>query len=445
MASEAERTSTSTPEPQEPLVLSKEPSPSPEVTRQWSETIQHSKNNRLRESCNHCALSKVRCSKDRPRCKRCSQRDMHCYYAPSRRNGKRRAWSPSLSGQLLSAIDLSFGPPVLTPPETQGLNMSGFITMPDSFDFSQKLVSRDITSQPHLQQIPDEFHARMYTSHPDMAASNRPMSNDSLPGSDVCTSNPYMDMDFEEVNAILGTLNSTNVAAPPTPCSSGQNNSRGTLEDSCALPYSSNPQDCMSRALKLMQDLHMAPSTCVSMPSDQTIPQEAVAIDYVLSANKKAIDSIIAILNCSCALDIQLALVLTLVTSKIIAWYGAIAFNCNNNNNNNNDMTTQTIPSSTTERVLHQPISVGKYSIDKDSTGKMRAQLVLIEMHYVARLVEQLSKAFAELGAAENPFTTPRSSNGPASDSSIGTELQTYLQHRLVAVTKETANVLRKK
>lgn len=440
MASEAERTSTSTPEPQEPLLLSKEPSPSPDVmNRRWSETIQLSKNNRLRESCNQCALSKVRCSKDRPRCRRCSQRDMYCYYAPSRRNGKRRAWSPSLSGQL-SARDLSFGP-MLTPPETQGLNMSGFITMPDAFDFSQK-QSRYITSQPHLQQMPDEFHARMYTSHPYMAASNRPMSSDSLPGSDVCTSNPYMDMDFEEVNAIIGTLNSTNVPAPITPCSSGQNNSRGMLEDSCALSCSSNPQDCMSRALKLMKDLHMAPSTCVSMPSDQTIPQEAAPIDYVLSANKKAIDSIIAILNCSCALDIQLALVLTLVTSKIIAWYGAIAFNCNNNNDTTG-ISTETISSSTTERVLHQPISVGKYSIDEDSTGKMRAQLVLSEMHYVARLVEQLSKAFAELGA-ENPFTTPRS-NGPASDSSIGTELQTYLQYRLVAVTKETANVLRKK
>jgi hypothetical protein len=45
---------------------------------------------KLRESCNNCAISKVKCSKDRPTCKRCEDRAMFCHFSPSMRNGKRR-------------------------------------------------------------------------------------------------------------------------------------------------------------------------------------------------------------------------------------------------------------------------------------------------------------------------------------------------------------------
>jgi hypothetical protein len=45
---------------------------------------------KIRESCNNCAISKVKCSKDRPTRKRCEDRGIFCQFSLSKRSGKRR-------------------------------------------------------------------------------------------------------------------------------------------------------------------------------------------------------------------------------------------------------------------------------------------------------------------------------------------------------------------
>ncbi|KAI1306836.1 hypothetical protein F5Y03DRAFT_394273 [Xylaria venustula] len=43
-----------------------------------------------RQSCDKCQVSKVRCSRDKPICKRCTQRRFGCVYSPSKRTGRPR-------------------------------------------------------------------------------------------------------------------------------------------------------------------------------------------------------------------------------------------------------------------------------------------------------------------------------------------------------------------
>ncbi|KAK6858848.1 hypothetical protein PG995_004701 [Apiospora arundinis] len=45
---------------------------------------------RLRDSCQACAASKVKCSKDKPTCSRCESRYMPCQYFAIKRPGRRR-------------------------------------------------------------------------------------------------------------------------------------------------------------------------------------------------------------------------------------------------------------------------------------------------------------------------------------------------------------------
>ncbi|UNI24283.1 hypothetical protein JDV02_010041 [Purpureocillium takamizusanense] len=59
---------------------------------------------KLRESCNSCAESKVKCTKEQPICSRCEDRDLDCQYSLSRRVGKRKAVSAIL---LPHAADIS--------------------------------------------------------------------------------------------------------------------------------------------------------------------------------------------------------------------------------------------------------------------------------------------------------------------------------------------------
>ena len=63
---------------------------------------------KLRSTCNQCALSKVRCNKRKPVCQRCETHDFDCVYDRSRRRGKPRSsqqqrqidgWSTARSAQ----------------------------------------------------------------------------------------------------------------------------------------------------------------------------------------------------------------------------------------------------------------------------------------------------------------------------------------------------------
>lgn len=45
---------------------------------------------KLRSTCNQCALSKVRCNKRKPTCQRCETHEFECVYDRSRRRGKPR-------------------------------------------------------------------------------------------------------------------------------------------------------------------------------------------------------------------------------------------------------------------------------------------------------------------------------------------------------------------
>lgn len=248
--------------------------------------------------------------------------------------------------------------------------------------------------------------------------------------------------EFDGVNSLLGMFSQSDFTSPT--CNTSHNNGTSHSSADSGLdistpPLEYHPQDCMSRAMGIMKGLHMAPSTCASLTLGCGAAQDIPQIDQVLALNKEAIDGISAILNCSCSLDLQLCLYLTLLTSKVIAWYRAVA--CGNDVSAPNPGGRS---QATVEKVLHdQSISVGKYHLDEDGKGKMRAQLVLSELHRVVRLVDQLAKSFAGLdavGSGDNNAIT-----GPTISSSIGKELKVYLQSRLKTVTKETVDVLRKR
>lgn len=54
---------------------------------------------RLKDSCDTCSSSKVRCDKDKPSCSRCSEKGLSCVYSFSRRAGRRNT-----SGSVLPRI-----------------------------------------------------------------------------------------------------------------------------------------------------------------------------------------------------------------------------------------------------------------------------------------------------------------------------------------------------
>ncbi|OAK94565.1 hypothetical protein IQ06DRAFT_382208 [Phaeosphaeriaceae sp. SRC1lsM3a] len=397
---------------------------------------------KLRESCNHCALSKVKCSKEQPTCVRCSEKGLSCVYAPSLRTGKRRASPGEVNRKRLTIKNIQL-------PDSPFMD---FLT-PSTFNFNSKTSPDLSTPTPALKIV--EVQSRVFPGGSGtVTPSDASLMDERSLGTDDYLSAAYMDIglldndssafeshsEFEGVSSLLGLFNQSSFT-PPT-CNNSNTNSTGHSSagpggDISTPPLEYHAQDCMSWAMEIMKNLHMAPPTCTSLTIGCGAAQNIPQIDQVLALNKEAVDAITAILNCSCSLDHQLCLYLTLITSKVIAWYRAVA--CGD------DLTAPTLEGTSlasVEKVLHnQPISVGKYHLDEDGKRKLRAQLALSELHRVVRLVDQLAKRFASVdtgGAGDSNATT-----GPKFSSSIGKELKIFLQNRLKTVTKETVDVLR--
>lgn len=208
----------------------------------------------------------------------------------------------------------------------------------------------------------------------------------------------------------------------------------------CANHSADKPSDCMSLAINTLQSLHMAPPTCsIASGSPQT---KAFSLDptieHVLATNRAVLDSVSVILSCYCSLNAQVALVLTLIGSKLIAWYRAVL------KNDDQPLHSQFGSSGMmAERVLNFPSTVGTYNLEGADTGKMQAQLVLSELRRVVGLVEQLAKHFGDDGPGIRDALGDAGKSGNKSVPQLCEQLQVFLKEGVQSVTKEAIRILR--
>lgn len=449
---------------------------------------------KLRDSCNSCALSKVKCSRDRPSCERCEDRGIYCRYSPSRRTGKRRMQPTiqSSSGSLPQPHSLG----MITPME-EPLSYDF-----DNFDFtnsSDRAVgnanaqnTQDVhhslktpTLDNPLMQWDESLFAMImddvendgsdnfdYLSHNMMAPNqtknhdNSSRSNDSYsaPASKSSDGSAFSEVDqpdshekvsepssLEGLKSLFDILqqgpNNTSTINPKTP--------------SCPSASTSNasatgvPRDCMSIALDALQSLHRPHTACTMAfnghPTSQT-RSPTLEIDHVLAKNKEIIDSVAKTLKCSCSLDTQLALILTVIGFKIIAWYSAVARGDEEQDASPQSGSTNRACKPTAERVSHMPITVGKYNLDGVDKRKMHAQIALSELHRVVRLIEQLGKSFRQVGqdtnmdgmdACGDTRMDTSTREAQTSSPSIGGVLVSFLRDRVQSATNETMGILK--
>lgn len=249
---------------------------------------------------------------------------------------------------------------------------------------------------------------------------------------------------LEGIDALMGGLYQDH--APTEATTTSEASTSAPLAAACSNHCADKPQDCMSLAINTLQSLHMAPSTC-SLASNS--PGRGAfsldpTIEHVLATNRAVLDSVSVILSCYCSLNAQLALVLTLIGSKLIAWYRAILQN-EDQKGDRNWLVNSTLnsPGMMAERVLHLPVTVGKYNMEGADKGKMRAQLVLSELRHVVRLVEQLAKHFGDEGPG---IRAVPGESGKATNKSVSLlceQLQVFLKEGVQSVTKEAIRVLR--
>ncbi|KAJ0120549.1 hypothetical protein J7T55_015278 [Diaporthe amygdali] len=331
---------------------------------------------KLRDSCNACASSKIKCHKQKPTCSGCTRRGLKCEYLTSNRGGRAvrnnqnaghtrqrsqppntnpaegedatitvaRASTPAGSaGQASTTFfnDLALDP-VLTTVSTPATTTSepGSATVPPSgLSTSSSLSSLHVGypftpggsgSCSTFTGLPTP------TNHHEFDLSS--LLNDCMTDDPIdFLSDPFlMPLSFDNANFLGGTT------PLPTPI---QCVDPMQIEDKAPLPQPENDlsrhQDhdksdcyCLSTALALMKRLSLKPSaaTCATFgqagdpkPSSALSSASCPTIEEVITKNQGAIESIGRMLNCSCARDGYLLALISLVLLKILAWYDASA------------------------------------------------------------------------------------------------------------------------
>ena len=395
---------------------------------------------RLKDSCNNCASMKVKCSKDKPSCTRCEDREIECYYSPSQRSGRRVSAAPTSTTNVTPAEPVS----IESNSELSTNTSNGLGSDDAQFSyFRQRLFDGDALPMWGTETISNfnldgsAFNSGTTTPQNDALMGNTGFASldHCFTGSDFSPSNS-----FDNVDSLLSNLNGASFSTPPTPSFNDSYGHSSFFDDRKC--NTSGVHSCLALALNILPILHIPPSTCTVAsvrPSERTT-SACPTIDNVISTNKAVLDSIAMVLSCSCSLDEHLAFILSLIAFKVLAWYAAAARDVDED-----DSDYSSTP--TTERVQHLSITVGKYRLEGAEHSRMRAQLILSELHRVVRSVELLSKRFERTRLRSSMPMSPGEEHTMArSDwisASIFVQLEADLRKRLQAVTKDTMTILR--
>ena len=389
-----------------------------------------------RPGCDGCSVFKVKCSKQHPQCHFCRERGLACSYTLSKRPSKPLSctndWARTTQPDTHHTAEAK--PSNLWPDgatgtrvcENEQTEFDMAAILESSMDFSvdaqgQETFGDEFANNPEFEYNPDNDKDINATCDSLIPSTLLAYMSDEL--SDTALKRDENPLNLNITDFAIETEDQDSaLTSPVSNYQSRATNLRGRLKD--IEPCSPRRPTCLVSALKLLQELHIPPSVCLSAGAtvfDTNSPQPRLT-DCVLSTNREVIRLMSGILECSCSTSAQIQLILTTICCKLTAWCRAIIRNCFENSSitwspcENHDVNHE----EHTERVLHQPITVGEYSIDVVLEQKIRAHVVFDELQHVRALTKNLSQRVVEtkFGKLRNNLTR-RSESGPTTGSPL--------------------------
>ena len=426
---------------------------------------------KLRDSCQVCAASKLKCHKERPTCSRCAKRGLICEYVASKRGGSKshdrsnnssrgdtspkstisntiyetqplppvNSWfasNPTIpnenhvtsrdvvhpsSAASTSGASSDLFPTLLSPVSPVDQRLSSTLTH-STTDLNKSLESPVLFAAPDSfdSDVPDQSH--FFSSGFDSSSNESTDLSEIFPG-------------FKDAMSDL-----LNLSIPQSPLT----NRTSTFSDfqSYQNPHvADEPCFCLVQALGLMKQLFPKPltpctnSTTQGLDNDTTIP----TIQAVVARNEHTIEAVSTMLRCSCSQDGHLLTIISLILSKVLSWYAAAARKVPSSNDDNQSVQILHIStssnSSLSEQVGQELGKVGSYCLEGEDSARMARQLVLSELHRAQCLLNQLS-AKLKMQVAKSGTVSPLSG-------SMLDQLGVDLRKQLMALSLEIVEALR--
>ncbi|KAI0902992.1 hypothetical protein F4823DRAFT_330375 [Ustulina deusta] len=366
---------------------------------------------KLRDSCCNCAKSKLRCSKEKPTCARCVKQGKACSYVPSKRAGRNQTTRLERSGSESAKSTIPVRPTIASPEiiMSPATTLPGAIqvpmpqyspifrgTFPSLVSFAEESVMPSPSTPRFFDMEGVSMHRSMFDSidNTDHSETETAMAHSFIASNPhysifpTAKSNPALPRDTTSDPSMIQTATHSSISPasdaepdhPPTP-------TELPLYSQCS---------CLSRAFELLQELSLKPSggtRSISTPDQvKRHPNgQEKANHRGAEGNKKHVEEILNMVECTCSEDPYLLSLMSLLAFKIMGRYKIAAREFENDG-------------STSDHHLRHFVAkrptIEEYSYSGDN-GKIRiaAQCFLEELLLVQQLVGLLSLRLRGLGA----------------------------------------------
>nr|ANM86414.1 putative C6 transcription factor [Cladonia uncialis subsp. uncialis]AUW31248.1 putative C6 transcription factor [Cladonia uncialis subsp. uncialis] len=427
---------------------------------------------KLRDSCDACSASKVKCDKEKPTCARCTKKDVRCEYCVTKRAGRKHDSRPSDQTELTPALPWTSSPPSIDigfqtsptnsiqpnswPPTSGYSDMLNFLPPADPASTSALLTtfstnSNDLFTFP----FPDSSDLEMLNQPTfDFGGINNNNNNNDLLDSTGATAFPIPEDPFSVIDEAifdLPTISKTKSHSPPSSRDSIRSDPQNFQKS-----RSQSPCCCLIRALSLLKQLFPNASTACTRSTGQghdNATGQLPTIQSVISENEETIKVIDNLLQCACSRDSYLLAILSLIVFKVLGWYAAAARETHIKDDNSNQISNIKIHHRR-DSLCHseQTTGIGGGAINGEDQDRVAAQLVLSELHRVQRLVNILAQRLKLYGTgsgmgtpngtadAEDAFEEKTTS---AFSATMMDQLEADLRKRLRSLSLDIVEMLR--
>ena len=337
-------------------------------------------NEKLRSTCDSCALSKVRCNKQKPVCRRCMTSKLDCVYGQSQRKGKPASKRSRPTNQLPNPIESQ--PSACATPQH---------ALPPT---PQSSTPRPLTWWTR-QDFPDTFTGFPFASEDDIRSED--MLNDRLWTYGLESTLDSHEALGSELSGIITkdssiTASNDQSQAFPSPADGPSHFMSCTLPPdltSISGHLTPNPDHlCTTIALDTLLDLYQSrrqtPNSIIGLSSDQ-----------ILQTNRKAVQTLDRLLSCdcnSCHHDSNMYFLVATISSKVIAWYRAVSNGIMHTDPPSYPSSPRQSSASNEEAFAITSITIGEFKLDRIAEARMKAQLLLCELQNAGKVLDVLAQ-----------------------------------------------------
>jgi hypothetical protein len=358
----------------------------PRTPTQWAPDSTTSK---IRDSCQSCASSKIKCPKEKPTCSRCARRGIPCEYLATKRPGRKRD-TINVVRPDMSTVE-SVWPSIadLSPTSSRPGSVSGAEGSSTSDMFSGLLMPLEPSLASTLAGVSNEFDG-FYDSPLDL------FTLDALDPINFAQARNDIEKLLipDDIGPDPVTDTSSLDRLPPSKASSPSSNGQslstsytsitGLVDSSCS---------CLMRTLQFVKTFFSTqpPACAVSNQADDATATSNSAYSShplaqaVVIENKQTIEAISNMLQCSCAEDAHMLTMLAMIVFKMLGRYAAAAREQPGEAIKGRDRPTRNVSAKEQIRQL------SSHCLENEDLRRRTAQSILSELHHVQRLVNQLS------------------------------------------------------